>query len=79
MKRIILFLIISILMTASLMAQENISHLEETSKNSVIKHNIDLGVGLGCDYSGLGIKFSYLPIPDFSLFASGGFAMFDFG
>lgn len=62
MKKFILFLVLSNLIINSLIAQDN----------------IDIGVGLGCDYSGLGIKLSYLPIPNFSLFASGGYAMFEF-
>ena len=63
------------------MAQEDVGSIEKESQNaaavSTIKHRYDLGVGLGCDYSGLGIKLSYLPIPHFSLFASGGYAMFE--
>jgi len=80
-KRAILFLMLSVLMITSIMAQENIGQTEVESKNdvdvSVKKHKFDIGIGLGCDYSGLGIKFSYLPIPYFSLFASGGYAMFE--
>jgi hypothetical protein len=80
-KRIMLFLILSKLMITSLMAQENVGQIVEEPKNDVvvstIKHRIDIGLGLGCDYSGLGIKLSYLPIPHFSLFASGGYAMFE--
>ena len=82
MKKFILFLVLSNLMINSLIAQDNIEQIEEVPKNEVvvstIEHNIDIGVGLGCDYSGLGIKLSYLPIPNFSLFASGGYAMFEF-
>jgi len=81
MKRIFSFLIISNLMIASLLAQDNIEQIEEESKSEIdvsnTKHNFDLGIGLGCDYSGLGIKFSYLPIPYFSTFVSGGFAFVD--
>ena len=83
MKRILIFLVISNLMIASLIAQENIEQVEEKSKSetaiSIPKNNFDIGIGLGCDYSGLGIKFSYLPISSLSTFVSGGFAFVDFG
>lgn len=66
MKNLLLILLASILLTNSLEAQD-----------TIIKHRMDIGVGLGCDYSGLGVKLSYLPSPYFSVFASGGYAMFE--
>lgn len=83
MKRIIILLTLSSLLITSTMAQENIEQTEIESKNktdtSSTKHNFDIGFGLGCDYSGLGVKISYLPIPYFSTFISGGFAFVNLG
>jgi len=83
MKKMILLLVFSNLMITPLMAQVNVRQNDEESKNeehvSTLKHNFDIGVGLGCDYAGvLGLKLSYVPNPYFSLFVSGGFAMFEF-
>jgi len=83
MKKLMFLLLSSNLMITSLMAQANVTQIDEESINylddSILKHNVDIGVGLGCDYAGvLGLKLSYVPNPYFSLFVSGGFAMFEF-
>lgn len=83
MKRVLFFLVLLNLMNVSIIAQDKMGQIQASTDKDVsvsaLKQKIDVGFGLGCDYSGLGIKLSYLPIPDFSVFASGGFAMFDFG
>jgi hypothetical protein len=43
------------------------------------RHVADLGFGFGLDYGGLlGVKFAYLPIPNLSVFAAGGYYLFAF-
>jgi hypothetical protein len=48
-------------------------------RTSYDRHVADLGFGLGLDYGGLlGVKFAYLPIPNLSVFAAGGYYLFGF-
>lgn len=83
MKKNILIFIGIIIMITTLNAQENITPFEKGSNNEIIslntKHNFDMGFGLGCDYSGLGLKLSYQPVPSISTFISTGFAFVEIG
>ena len=47
--------------------------LQAQDSTSRIKNEVDIGIGMGMDYGGIGIRGTYLPIDKLGLFASTGY------
>jgi len=50
-----------------------------SNSSKALFYHFNLGLGLGIDYGGIGLRFSYLPIKEISTFASFGYAFIGTG
>lgn len=75
------FLCMTILMlTWSLYAGEGEDNPPSHFEPIVTNQHFDIGAGFGLDYGGLvGVKFSYMPLPYFSVFGGAGYYLYTLG
>jgi hypothetical protein len=72
LKKLILFFVFSYFFMKICYPQDTLV-FHSITKPEIEKHWLDIGIGAGIDYGFLGMKLSFLPIPNFSIDGSFGY------
>ncbi len=78
MKRIIITAL-AIITALSTFAQNKAISQKATIKNNLQESKLHLGIGMGLDYGGLGLKAEYLPVKYAGIFGGAGYNFLNFG